>query len=165
MAREPRGELDATIVLYTKDLGKILAFAKSIRKITSKLSGHLVPGKIADIRVVENNGSGYQVVDALSFTSASTPEVPRLLSFIDRMSPSGVQDLQLWYEIENSLQYGITGDTYRKLLLIMGLGGEEIGCEKCGNLKIAYFLPLDVIFLCAECFKRLGIEEKDGFQI
>ncbi|MDP2650779.1 MAG: recombination protein O N-terminal domain-containing protein, partial [bacterium] len=76
--REPRNELDEAITIYTKDLGKVRAFTKSSRKITSKLSGHLTPGRLANIRLVERNK--LQLVDALSLPPSS--EFKDLLPFL-----------------------------------------------------------------------------------
>ncbi|MDO8574288.1 MAG: recombination protein O N-terminal domain-containing protein, partial [bacterium] len=61
--REPSGETDNRFSIYAKGFGKIVARGKSTRKITSKLSGHLEPGNLVKVRLIEKNG--LQVVDAL----------------------------------------------------------------------------------------------------
>ena len=60
-------EIDAQIVLYTRDFGKVLAKAKSARKMTSKLNGHLQPLNFINARLIEKTPVGrFQVVDALT---------------------------------------------------------------------------------------------------
>ena len=59
----PSAELDVRVSLFTKKFGKLVARAKSVKKITSKLAGHLEPGNIIKIRLVEKKG--LQLVDAL----------------------------------------------------------------------------------------------------
>ena len=83
--KEDSGDLDARIILYTEDLGKITAKAKSVKRITSKLNGHLEPLNFIQVRLVEKNG--FQIVDALTIAnSANFKENPavffRLLNFI-----------------------------------------------------------------------------------
>lgn len=60
---QPAGEYDARVFLFTKELGRVTARAKSIRKINSKLAGHLQPLMLSTVRLVEKHG--FQVVDAL----------------------------------------------------------------------------------------------------
>ena len=46
------GEADEILVLYTKNFGKIRAFAKGIKKEEAKLKGHLEPLALAEISFV-----------------------------------------------------------------------------------------------------------------
>ncbi len=57
------GEVDARYSFFTERYGKIRAKAKSSRKIVSKLAGHLEPGTLASVRIIEQHGT--QVIDAL----------------------------------------------------------------------------------------------------
>ena len=43
------------MTLYTEDFGKVSVKAKSIRKITSKLSAHTEPGTLSQLRLVGKN--------------------------------------------------------------------------------------------------------------
>ncbi|MFH1246531.1 MAG: hypothetical protein V1489_02025 [Candidatus Liptonbacteria bacterium] len=58
-----RRELDGRFFLLTKQYGKIAAAGTSTRKITSKLNGHLQPGYVSAIRLVERHG--LRIVDSL----------------------------------------------------------------------------------------------------
>ena len=50
---QEKGEFDSLITLYTRDFGKIMAKAKSIKKIVSKSAGHLQPLNFANVRLIE----------------------------------------------------------------------------------------------------------------
>ncbi|OIO49549.1 MAG: hypothetical protein AUJ39_00810 [Parcubacteria group bacterium CG1_02_42_13] len=166
LSREPRGELDAALTLYTKDFGKIVAKVKSIRRITSKLSGHLTTGAVANIRVVERNGNGYQLVDALSSRVMVTLDLLRFLDFINKLTPLGVADLHLWHELESTLhEDSLNKANYRRIISIMGYDAKNAFCDNCGGRQIAYFLPHDIMFLCGRCFYSSGIKENEAFSI
>jgi len=164
--REPRGELDASLTLYTKDFGKIVAKAKSIRRFTSKLSGHLTPGSFVKIRVVERNGNGHQVVDALSTKVGVTKELLRFLSFISKVAPLSMPDLHMWHEVQFALQRErVDKSLYHRIISLMGYDIEGAVCVNCESPKIAYFLPEDIMFLCDRCIERSGIEKNEYFPI
>lgn len=178
LSREPRGELDVALTLYTKDFGKIIAKVKSIRRITSKLSGHLTPGAIANVRIIEMNGSGHQVVDALSSRVKVTLGLLRFLDFINKLTPTGLPDLHLWHELESALfscahsKRGSEAEallppkaTYRRVISIMGYDAKNAFCYNCGGREIAYFVPCDIMFLCGRCFHNSGIKENEAFSI
>jgi recombinational DNA repair protein (RecF pathway) len=59
-----KGEYDRTYSLLTKDLGIVDAFAKSVRKSRSKLSGHLEPPNFCWVELVESQ-RGWQITSAL----------------------------------------------------------------------------------------------------
>lgn len=164
--REPKGEVDEVFTLYTRDLGKIHAKAKSIRRITSKLSGHLTPGSFNKIRIIENNGSGFQVIDALSDGTFKHDELHKFLDFLDKMTPEREPDDELWCYIESIIDLGeLRGMEYRRLLEIMGFGPKFAKCVNCGRKEIDYFMPSDVIFLCDKSFADLKINEEEVVKI
>jgi hypothetical protein len=55
LEKEPVGEYDGLLTLYTEDFGKVSVKAKSIRKITSKLSAHTEPGMLSSFRLIGKN--------------------------------------------------------------------------------------------------------------
>ena len=65
LGRENVSEYDSLVVLYTKDLGKVLARVTSGGKISSKLTPHLQVGNKVAVRLVERKIM--RVADALSF--------------------------------------------------------------------------------------------------
>src|ERR1700734_991038 len=96
--KEPRNNQDARYFLFTERYGKIAVRAKSSRKIVSKLAGHLEPGTIASVRVIEQHGS--QVVDALKFAraGASITDLALLNNLLSEWQP----DPELWGAVANT---------------------------------------------------------------
>ncbi|MCL5094259.1 MAG: DNA repair protein RecO [Patescibacteria group bacterium] len=60
------GEVDGIVTLFTKEIGKISLKAKGVRKIKSKLSGHLMPLNITFIQAVQGKGSLDTITGAVS---------------------------------------------------------------------------------------------------
>lgn len=158
LERRPRGELDETVTVYTKNLGKVAAFTKSSRKITSKLSGHLIPGKLAQIRLVEKNK--IQLVDILAVKSESEPKnLLPFLNFLNQITPYNDADLNLWYMIEEIVQGGhFNPSVYRHLLLRMGFISEEASCDNCRSKMIEYLILIDTTLLCSDCFTKTNLK-------
>lgn len=166
LSRAPRGDLDGTLTLYTKELGRVSVKAKSLRKLTSKLSGHLTPGRLANVRIVEMSGNTKQVVDALSLPSKTSLEFLKFLGFICQLSPIGMPDLHLWHELEQASLNGLSDkDTYKRIISIMGYDAKNAICDNCGSVKIAYFAPRDIMFLCNRCFNDSRLKEDEIFSI
>ena len=88
----PSAELDVRVSLFTKKFGKLVAREKSVKKITSKLAGHLEPGNVVKIRLVEKKG--LQLVDALKEkeVSINPPDLYLLNQILHEAEP----DHELW---------------------------------------------------------------------
>ncbi len=160
----PRNDKDAQIILYTKDLGKVHALAKSIRKITSKLAGHLKIGTMTNVRLIDIGGS-YQLIDGLALGKPhGGGEQLRLAAFLEEVVPQGQPDVQMWYTVSEIFGRGmITPRIYRYLLQLMGFvrGGEDVPiCQGCKGeeSKVVYFYAPDIIFLCSDCLFRVRID-------
>lgn len=165
LGRAGRGDLDGTLTLYTKELGRVSARVKSLRKLTSKLSGHLTPGRLANVRIVEMGGDTKQVVDALSLPSKTSLEFLKFLDFIRQMAPIGLPDLHLWHELEQAATNGTGEGIYKKIISIMGYDAKNAICDNCSSVKIAYFVPRDIMFLCSGCLKDSRLKEDEVFSI
>ena len=159
--REPRNELDEDIVIYTKNLGKVRAFTKSSRKITSKLSGHLAPGRLANIRFVERNK--LQLVDVLSTPTPGGPkELLPFLNFINKITPYGDADLSLWYTVEEIVRGNhLSPAIYRHLLERLGFGGEEVRCHYCANHKVSLINLSETTSLLSTCLPVINIDRDE----
>ena len=59
------GEADRFLVLFTKEEGRITARARGVRKLHSKLRGHLLPFQRSEVMCTESS-SGFLVTGALS---------------------------------------------------------------------------------------------------
>lgn len=168
--KEDSGDLDARIILYTEDLGKIIAKAKSVKRITSKLNGHLEPLNFIQVRLVEKNG--FQIVDALTIAnSANFKENPavffRLLNFIKffkEMTFDLQPDRKLWLAMKeivaNWLIYQKKEKAiYRLIIKILGFDPAHAACVFCRGKEINFFSPEDYIFFCAKCAIKIPKKE------
>jgi len=165
---EPRGEVDAAVTLYTKDFGKLTAKTKSLRKITSKLAGHLMPGNLVQVRLIEHgDGNGLQILDALSEKPKGSPDdLFRFLNFLVKTAPTALPDPGLWYEAERAVKEGdFTPKHYRRMLAELGLASGALSCDDCASRNVAYFVPGEVIFLCANSMRKLNVSEDDAIRI
>jgi len=112
LGRDDLNEFDSRVDLYTERYGRLRAKAKSIRKSTSKLAGHLEPLMLSRVRLVDKND--IIVVDSLSmdrfeFLRSSSQAFQaglRLLDFFRQNILEGEQDLVLWHWLKNSLTTG-----------------------------------------------------------
>lgn len=159
----PRNEKDAQITLYTKDLGKVYAVARSIKKITSRLAGHLRVGALVDARLI-SAGSSYQLVDGLSRRGpCGGGDLIRLALFLEEVVPREQPDVQMWYTIDEIFKRcAVSPHVYKYLLQLMGFagGGRETPiCQGCKHSReVVYFYAPDIIFLCSACLSRVRID-------
>lgn len=155
---EKVGERDGRVVLYTEELGKVVARAKSLYAINSKLAGHLQPLTIAQVRVVEKKG--FQVVDALAvyrYTAGASPQkVIELLAaarLISELTSPQQPDDQLWELI-------VGGNLVsRPLLKILGFDPAHAVCSRCRHSSPKHFLLRDAVYLCTACMTRARMRE------
>lgn len=163
--RNPRGDIDGSTTIYTKDLGKIIAFTKSIRKITSKLSGHLMPGNKVRLRIVENKS--IQAIDALSEKSkCDMAKLLPFLHFIDEVVPQGEKDANFWYLINEIIEKCyFEPESYHYILGVLGYGVDDAVCENCKSHIIAHFSMTDIIFLCDDCMKTSHLAADEAVKI
>ena len=145
LGRESTGEFDARVSLFTRRYGKLVAKAKSIRKITSKLSGHLQPGTFARARFIEKNG--LQVADALKYGFFNSSRDN--LRILDKIIPEAEPDIGLWAELASG------GLRWRTVLKILGWDPNHALCASCGAKEIVSFGPSEQEFLCKECALKL----------
>ncbi|OGY99392.1 MAG: hypothetical protein A2945_00865 [Candidatus Liptonbacteria bacterium RIFCSPLOWO2_01_FULL_52_25] len=117
----PQGDLDNRFFLFTKRFGKLVAKAKSGRKITSKLSPHLEPGNVSFVRLIEKNG--LQVGDALKTAriGAEPPQLAALNALLSEFDP----DERLWR--------AITAGTWNWAHILKILGWDPAGAS-CWNM-------------------------------
>ncbi|MEE8131512.1 MAG: recombination protein O N-terminal domain-containing protein [Candidatus Paceibacterota bacterium] len=164
--KKESGDFDTLISLYTKDLGKVVAKAKSIRKITSKLAGHLEPLNFVRVRLIEKNG--FQVVDALAprqrkKSRASIENFSKLLTLLQFIKETTFElqpDPYFWLEIRKILISDFEGKTvYRNLLKILGFDPEFASCHRCSSKIVNYFYKTDQVFFCKKCSGKIPKDE------
>lgn len=169
LSKEKRSDFDGVVNIYTKDFGKISARTKSIFKPTSKLSGHLEPLNLVNIRVVEKNG--FQITDALmiekllSVQAKSSMNFYRqaldLLSFISEMTFDFQPDIKLWQTILKTLEAINKKRTpsYSLILEALGFSPKFAQCHKCKAKPVRYFFKEDQVFYCNNCSFKAPKEE------
>lgn len=145
--REPWGELDFRVSLFTKRFGKMVAKVKSARKITSKLSGHLLPGNVADVRLIEKGG--LQVVDALKKDFLPTAAH---FHFLNKMLAEAEPDQGLWHSIVSG------AFSWGKTLKFLGWDPDCAACSLCSSPKPEAFSIRGQEFFCRKCLPRHQIE-------
>ena len=168
--RAPRGESDELITLYTRSLGKVMAVAKSSRMPLSKLSGHLRVGLLIKTRIIKT--SRFKLIDAMSENVQFNSQLLNFIKFIDQMTSLESPDPHLWQGIDFVMR-NIGGQSeenymprvYRRFLDIFGYGAKFAKCDDCGTNKIAYFLPSDIIFLCADSLTKRGLNETEAVSL
>lgn len=139
LRKEPQSECDSRVSLYMKRYGKLVAKAKSARKITSKLSAHLEPGNISEIRLVEKND--LHVVDALKKNKLDIN--PRDLYLIDRILSEADPDPEFW-RLLSSGRFN-----WNRALSILGWDPKEASCS-CGLSPRAFDISKQEFF-CKNC--------------
>lgn len=166
LAKETRNDADARYAFFTERFGKIVAKAKSSRKIVSKLAGHLEPGTLAAVRIIEQHGT--QVVDALKSARVAIPLAE--LGALNNLLPEWEPDAALWSEVSATARArGATTSTnasfsWPRALALLGWDPCGANCVNCGrdvsqsvdrevasDAKTAAFHIPRQEFFCASC--------------
>ncbi|MDP3948943.1 MAG: recombination protein O N-terminal domain-containing protein [bacterium] len=154
--RLPNGDLNGRVVFLTKRFGKLVGRVKSIRKITSKLSGHLQPGNLVQLRMIEKNG--LQVVDALKKSQLSSCGEPGRtislteLSFLGEILAEAEPEFTIWEML-------VTGRfSWNMALKTLGWDPDFASCAMC-SAKIGVFHPRTQEFFCKNCASKLRPDE------
>ena len=151
----PNGDLDLRVHLFTKKFGKLTAKVKSARKITSKLAGHLQPGNVIQVRLVEKNG--LQAVNALKNRRLETDL--NNLRWLNRMLAEFQPDLELWEVVLGGPDATVgAGWDWRRVLGILGWDPREAECHICRKPP-AYFRVGDQHFFCEACALKTSPDE------
>lgn len=151
--REDIGEADARLTLYTREFGRFAAKAKSIRKITSKLSAHLGRGDLARVRIVARGEDAQhaQLVDALRMKKTGLSE--EALRFLKDVMYENDPDERLWDVLER-------GVSEKEVLLdVLGLNPRHASCVQCASRPVDYFLTASHAFACHGCIMTAGRNE------
>ncbi len=138
LKKDPLGDMDGRYTLFTKRFGRIMAKAKSSRKITSKLAPHLEPGIVAKVRFIETKGT--QLIDALK--SGRVPLSLSDLHFLSQLLPDAEPEPALW-EL-------LTGENFNwtVALAILGWDPADAECVECGTKHPTYFYIARQEFYC-----------------
>lgn len=165
LERRDSGEVDGMISLFTEDFGKITAFAKSIRKPTSKLSAHLQPLTFIKMRFIQRPGprDGWSIVDCLrdddfvGYKTNQRYDLLDIISFLNNYLFESQTDRKLWEYIKH-LFVGQYNKKEMSLGLVKIIGFDAFGaaCAGCGNKKLSAFVGDQQIFLCSRCALKIN---------
>lgn len=163
-------ELDTEYSIFTWDLGKVKAKATSVRKITSKLAGHLEPGSLIRLRLVQKAVDGnFKIVESLVEERTKDQAAVKAMLFVDQMTGLLQADIYLFAFLKGLAANEVTGGEvgrpageprrevgyYRRILTLLGFDPENATCSVCNEAKIAYFIPQDIMFLCHQCLQKV----------
>lgn len=146
--KETNGDLDVRVMLFTKKFGKLIGKAKSARKITSKLSGHLESGNLIQARLVEKGG--LQIVDALKKEKLSN--APADFYFLGRLLADAEPESDLWRALTEG------NFSWHEVLKILGWDPEFAACSACKKRASAFHAKSQEFF-CGVCVLNLKKEE------
>ena len=149
LAKDTRNDADARYSFFTEKFGKVMAKAKSSRKIVSKLAGHLEPGTVVSVRIIETYGT--QVVDALKIARADVSLSH--LSSLNYLLPEWQPDHELWGELIRSLSQDAI--EWTNVLNILGWDPAGASCMACQSGRpVERFLVSRQEFFCAPCASK-----------
>jgi recombinational DNA repair protein (RecF pathway) len=132
------GEADARYSFFTERYGKVTAKATSSRKIISKLAGHLEPGTLVAVRIIEQHGT--KVVDALKITRVQIGM--RSLAALNELLGEWEPDAEMWHELvavvpsatePKGTMLGKATFSWARALAILGWDPREAVCANCGR--------------------------------
>ncbi|MBI4119340.1 MAG: DNA repair protein RecO [Parcubacteria group bacterium] len=162
--QEDIGEGDAWIYLYTQKLGKIRARAASIRKVTSKLAGHLQPLNFAAVRIVEKNG--LRLVDGLSLGKVRAARQAAALSaalLVKEIAAEYQPDPVVWHFLKTIFLSGKDEylDNRKMILKALGFESPSDKCQACRRQPFTHFAYQDAQFLCARCVQDFKLRDNE----
>lgn len=146
LGKQPSGDCDNRYALFTRRFGKMVARAKSARKITSKLAGHLEPGNVVRVRLIEKNG--LQITDALKETRLGVSLAD--WSLLSDLLPEGEAEPALWARCRT----GVFAP--RDILRALGWDPDYAACATCGSREIFSFHIPSQEFFCRQCSSKLS---------
>lgn len=138
LRKDPLGDQDGRYALFTKRFGRVVAKAKSSRKITSKLAPHLEPGMVAKVRFIEAKGT--QLIDALKMGNVALPVAQ--LQALNQLIPDADPEPALWELLTSG------GFAWTRALAILGWDPEGAECAACGASHPEYFFITRQEFYC-----------------
>lgn len=162
--KEPSGEYDSRVFLYTKELGGVVARGTSMRKISSKLAAHFEPLNFVKVRLIQKNkdSAGFQIGDSLvsdrknlwQKNARGAREALRLTAVLKESGFRDSPDPELWNFLEHTFSSPPEGDlgVYKiELLKVLGFDPAFALCARCESGAPATFSFEDMSFYCHSC--------------
>ena len=108
----PAGEADAFVVLYTRDFGKLRAFAQGVKKESAKLRGHVEPLSLSWVQfVIGASGERLTYAHMMQSWPCIRNDFERygaahyLLELVDRHCLAGERDNTIWELLVGNLAF------------------------------------------------------------
>jgi len=159
--KKEMGDGDMILTLYTQKLGKVKVRATSIRKITSKLSGHFEPLTFVLARIVEKKG--LRLVDGLSTIKVKTHDALKMAHVINSIAAENQPDPVPWHFLKSILLSGNNENarSHKIILKSFGIEPQNEQCQICKQKEYEHFLVPDSAFACSQCILDLNLPEDD----
>jgi len=152
LEKETIKEYESLIYLFSEDKGLILAKARGIKKITSKLAGHLETKFLTLVRLVE--GRETWVVDALQ--EGEIKRSFKELNIIRFLAGRWQRDDEIWDILINNKKI-----SEKDWLAYFGFNSEFASCDICGRGVPVSFDLREHIFLCPGCQVALKLSNDE----
>lgn len=168
LERTPLSEADEQVLLYTEEFGTIKARAKSIRKITSKVSSQLQPLSFSRVRLIRRNGNEgrYAILDALRddtlprFRPEESAHLLPIAQLIASMAYEWEVDGELWKYLEDIVRNPKPlKHMQRDILAFLGFDAEHASCMVCGSKPVKAFYARRHEFVCESCASKMPQSE------
>jgi DNA repair protein RecO len=166
--RRENDEADGSISFFTEEFGKVVAKARGIRKIKSKLSAHLQPLRFVKVRFARRSGrqEGLVLVDSVlddDFLPYETNRRYDLLDVahaLDKIAFELQADRQLWFFLVAVFTHAYDlEETVRSFVRILGFDPDEARCFSCGASRVQGFVAREHGFACKKCSFKLPSNE------
>ncbi len=164
LKESPLREKDKRLVIYTKNFGKIVCFAKNVRKKNIAVASVL---SYSDLRLFQNRDS-YQLIEGTVLRSFEQVKkdifklsyAMYLLEFVDYVGKEELENKDLLklliYGInaieKNKINLEVIKAVFDlKLLQILGFEPELSACIHCGSSETSFFSAIDGGTICPNC--------------
>jgi DNA repair protein RecO len=166
--KEPAGEKDSRVFLYSEELGGVVARGTGMRKITSKLAAAFEPLRFVKVRLIQRRGDyGFQIGDAVMLhrSEAWRENVEslraglKLAGLFKEAGFRGDKDAALWEEIVDIFTNPPDAPlpTYgARLLSAIGFNPAGAKCASCGSGNPNLFYVKELVFICRACAQRIN---------
>lgn len=174
--RRPFAEDDGRVVVYSRERGKLDLVARGVKKIKSKLAGHLEPLSLTDIMAVcgrQYDYAGAAVSENCFFNIkndlAKLAAAGQAVKIFDKLIKPGVADeaifdlLKDYLEVLNFKKSGFDVLNWFfifKLLVALGFKPELYNCVNCGGKITPVGMKFDLArggLICGKCRAEQGL--------
>lgn len=168
LGRSDRGEADSEVSLFTEKYGKIILWAKSIRKLNSKSSAHLQPLRFVQVRWAESRKIDGRLVllDVLwddrmkSYYTHKRYDLAPLIQAVNKVCMEFQPEFRIWQLLEMAFTKGYKkSQINRAMLLLLGFHPENERCFVCGKKPVCVFFAKDARFICGACASQSASDE------